>query len=203
MSRGNRPARLLADEPSGLGRPFEAAADDPVIEENTTEPPDPAVEEALMRGYNEGLTRAQQELSADIEAFRNEVRASLARIAEYEKTFAEQHEAQLLELTLDTASRIVRERIDNGDEVGVRAFREALQALPAGARVRARLHPDDAATIPAGDTEVVGGRIEIVADDTLSRGGAVLESDLGSVDATIETAERTAREAVLGTEKTP
>ena len=196
MGRTKSVTRLLAGEPTGLGRPFIGADES-----------DPgkggSPDEALARGYQEGLARAQEELAAETEAFREEVQASLQRISEYEKTFAAQHEARILELTLAAASRIVRERIDAGDEQAARAVQEALQALPDSTHVKVRLHPDDVEPVTDRHrADVEAGRVEILPDDTLSRGGAILESDFGRVDATLEMAERSAREAVLGAGET-
>jgi len=197
MGRAKGTTRLLAGEPQDLGRPFVCRDDE------SDRGADDALDAAIARGYQEGLTRAQAELAAEVEAFREEVRASLQRISEYEKTFAVQHEARILELTLAVASRIVRERIDAGDELAARALQEALQALPDSTRVKVRLHADDVAPVlDRHRADVDAGRIEIVADDSLSRGGAILESDFGRVDATVETAERHALKAVLGSGET-
>jgi flagellar assembly protein FliH len=182
-------------EPPGIGRPFvhERAGD--ASEQAAREKK--AVEEAIREGYNEGLRRAQEELSVEVEAFRAEVQASLQRTADYEREFAERHETRMLEIVARTASRIARTRISHDDEVVVRALREALQALPESTPVRARMHPEDIATVQAeGETDM--RRIEWIPDEGITRGGLVLESDFGSIDATVETAEQAAREAIVG-----
>lgn len=193
-------ARLLDGDPASLGRPFEAQANagpgDPAEELDT------ARAEALQQGYDEGLSRARQEMDAEIEAFRVEVGASLKRIVEYEKTFADQHETQILELVVEVASRIARERIEQDDPVALRALREALDALPNSGQVRARLHPDDVDAIRSdAELEINAGRLEIVADEAIARGGTLLETELGTLAATIETAERQVSEALLGNEE--
>ena len=197
MGRSKSTTRLLADEPANLGPPFVGMSN---IEPESGQ----AAEDATECEYQEGLIRAQEELAAEVEAFRGRVQESLRRISEYEETFAVEHEKRILELTLAAASRIVRERIDAGDEVAVRVLGEALAALPGSTRVKARLHPDDVeSVVDQNRTNIEAGRIEVVADETLSRGGVILETDFGSIDATVETAEAGAREALLGAEGAP
>lgn len=205
MGRTPRKARLLSPEPAEVGRPFfvnESDAPDPPPEDQVT--PESAVEEALAQGYQDGLARAEQELASEVEAFRAEAQASLKRIADYEKTFAAEHETKMLELALAVASRIVRQRIESGDDVAANALADALEAVPDSTAVRARVHADDLESMLEGNHEAVeAGRIELVADPSISRGGVILETDLGRIDASIETAERAAHEAVLETEEAP
>ena len=54
--------------------------------------------------------------------------------------------------------------------------------------IRVRVHPDDHALVSAGAGEALAARgARLVADAGLSRGGCRVESDLGQVDARIET----------------
>ncbi len=199
MSRWRSTSRLIAADPAGLGRPFgESEATGTAKTEGLADTTDPAGE-AVARGYEDGLARAQNEMQAATESFRREVQASLRRIAEYEKTFAAEYESRMLELALEIAAKIVRQRIDSGDEVAARAFEESIQSLPDSTRVKVRLHPADAGSVrERHQAEIDTDRIEIVPDDSLTRGGAILESDFGRIDATVETAEKAAREAVVG-----
>jgi flagellar assembly protein FliH len=71
-------------------------------------------------------------------------------------------------------------------------MREALQLAVGAPRVRIHLHSDDAALLGAQATEVVRamaacGQAEIVADNSLTRGGCMIETQHGQIDARIET----------------
>jgi flagellar assembly protein FliH len=49
------------------------------------------------------------------------------------------------------------------------------------------VHPDDLALVAAGAAELIADRgIRVVGDAQISRGGCLIESDIGLVDATIE-----------------
>jgi flagellar assembly protein FliH len=59
------------------------------------------------------------------------------------------------------------------------------------------VHPDDQAVVTQGAAEVLaarGGRV--ITDSGVSRGGCLVESDIGSIDATMETRWRRAAAAL-------
>jgi len=95
---------------------------------------------------------------------------------------------------------MLRDKIDGGDPVASRALEEALSALPESGPVRARLHPDDIESVRRDLTrEIDDGRVVLTADDTISRGGCIVNSDAGTIDATVETAIAMVAETAKGT----
>lgn len=195
MSARRRQSRLLADAEDPR-RAFLAEEDDagPVI--------DPA-EEAYARGREEGLAEgrrlAMEETEPVLEAQRQEVAGALRQIADLEQAITREHEARLLQITLEAASRVVRERIQDGDPVATRALREAMESLPESAKLSVRMHPDDLAHAEKTlADELSRGRVVLEGDPALSRGGCSVETATGIVDATLETAEDAVRQAAAG-----
>jgi flagellar assembly protein FliH len=100
------------------------------------------------------------------------------------------------------AQHVVRCELQSQPELISAVAEEALDALLQGARhTTLRVHPDDHALVAAGAAEAVrtaGARL--LSDAAVSRGGCVVESDIGLVDATIE-ARWLRAAAVLGSEE--
>jgi flagellar assembly protein FliH len=194
MPERARAPRIL-DHAEEAGRPFtgalSAVAPDPVAEAVAR-----AREEGRAEGHREALAEAEEERVR----FRAEAAASLKRLADLQDSLTRQHESDLLEIALEAASRIVRARIEASDPVVVRAVREAAEALPAAAGAKVRVHPSDLDVLARELTaEVDRGRIQFAPDETLTPGGCVVESSVGTVDATIETACDAVRSAARGT----
>ena len=106
----------------------------------------------------------------------------------------------MLELALSAASRMLRDKIDQDDPIASRALQEAIAALPENGPIAARLHPEDIESVRRDlAREIDSGRIVLTADETLSRGGCIVTSDAGTIDATVETAITLAAEAATGT----
>jgi flagellar assembly protein FliH len=164
--------------------------------------PDPlavAAARAREEGRAEGYRDALAESEAERLRFRSEAAASLKLLADLTDSLTRRHEPLLLEIALEAASRIVRTRIDAGDPVVVRAVREATEALPPSAGAKVRVHPGELQLLARElAAEVERGRIELSPDEALSPGGCVVESPVGIVDATLDTACDAVRSAARG-----
>lgn len=181
MADPSRPSRLRRDDAS-VDRPFRVPAAPPAA----ADPVAAAAAEAAGRGYAEGRAAGEAELAGAIREFHARAAAALSRLAEIEAAVVRDLEHRLLDVALAAASRVVRERIEAGDPVAVRALREALDAVPASGEIRVRVHPDDAEAIGREtESEVARGRIVLVPDPSIGRGGCVVESAVGTVDATV------------------
>jgi flagellar assembly protein FliH len=67
-----------------------------------------------------------------------------------------------------------------------------LQLAVGAPRIRLRLHGDDAALLGTQSAEVVRslaacGEAEVVADNSLTRGGCMIDTQHGQIDARVET----------------
>ena len=78
---------------------------------------------------------------------------------------------------------------------------EALETLLLSARhITVRVHPDDHTLVAQGASETLAARgARLVADASISRGGCLVESDIGIIDGSLETRWRRAA-AALGSE---
>ena len=99
------------------------------------------------------------------------------------------------------ARRIVRGELPTRPEHVAEVAQQAVNAVLLSARhIRVMVHPDDLALVAAGAAEALqarGARLLPAAD--VERGGCLIESDLGQIDASIATRWRQAA-AVLGSE---
>ncbi len=189
MTRPVRPARLL-DGP--------AAAEPAFSRGGAGARPESESERAHRRGREEGLAEgrrlAEEEASGDRAAERARLAEAIAGLVAAAEAFRRERERQVLAVALEAASRIVRARIEDGDPVAARAAREAVEALPDSASVRVRVNEADLESVAAElREEIARGRLEIAADPSIERGGCVVESAVGSVDARLSTAERAVR----------
>jgi flagellar assembly protein FliH len=198
MRERSRAPRILGGV-EHAGRPF--------VGESSASSGNPA-ETAAARGREEGRAEGYLKAAAEVEEerrkLRAEIAASLLRIAELEERLTRRHESLLLEIALEAGSKIARARIEAHDPVAVRAVRDAIDALPPTATARARLHPGDLEVVARELSAEIGrGKIELKADDTLTPGGCVVESAVGTIDATVETAQEAVRAAALGAMASP
>jgi flagellar assembly protein FliH len=97
-----------------------------------------------------------------------------------------------VQLAAAIASRLVVHELRLNPNGAREMIREALQMAVGAPRVRVRLHGDDAALLGPQARDVVRafaacGEAEIVPDNSLTRGGCLIETQHGQIDARIET----------------
>ncbi|HET6326779.1 MAG TPA: FliH/SctL family protein [Planctomycetaceae bacterium] len=90
------------------------------------------------------------------------------------------------------AERLLGRELQFKPESAREMIREALQLAVGAPRIRVHLHSDDAQLMGKQATEVIRsmaacGEAEIVADNALTRGGCLIETQHGQIDARIET----------------
>ena len=105
---------------------------------------------------------------------------------------------------ISLAAQIVRGELALDPAVAARVAEEALEALLLNARhITLRVHPDDLALVAEGAADVIAARgARLIADAAVTRGGCLIDSDIGSIDASVEARWRDAT-AKLGVDATP
>jgi flagellar assembly protein FliH len=101
-------------------------------------------------------------------------------------------ETTAVRLAAAIAERLLGEQLRLSPELAREMIREALQLAVGAPRIRVHLHGDDAAMLGSQAAEVVRalascGEAEVVADNSLTRGGCLIETQHGQIDARIET----------------
>jgi len=101
-------------------------------------------------------------------------------------------EAEMRTLAVRIAERIVRRQLELAPEIVVDVARAALDEVRGRHDLVMRVHPDDVAVLEQARPGLlarlsVSAHILIRADAAVGRGGCVLESEVGTVDARLET----------------
>ena len=150
-----------------------------------------AREEGFAEGREAGFAAGVEEARELMEARLAQFDAVLATLTAPLEDLDEQVVDQIASLAMAVARHLVRRelRTDPGQVVAV--VREALAALPVGARkVCVTLHPDDAALVREAlavhEDDEDALRWKIVEDPLLTRGGCKVEAEDSRIDASVE-----------------
>lgn len=157
-----------------------------------------AREQGFRAGYEAGRQEGRQEAAREVAARL----AELVRQAEAMVEEARQRrdralamaEEDVVKLALAVAERVVRREVASGPEVTAEVLRSVLREMPAaaGGRVVVRLHPDEHRLLAeawGGAVPGQGGGLQVEwrADPAVERGGCVVETEMGTIDAGLET----------------
>jgi flagellar assembly protein FliH len=163
-----------------------------------------ARESGLEQGREEGLRQAAEMIekrAAEIatKTSRENLATTLpamkaaadALVIERDRWLAE-WEATAVRLAAAIAERLIRRRLEVKPELARDMVKSALQLAAGAPHIKLHVHPDDAALLGEHASEVVRslaacGDAQIVPDNALARGGCVVETQHGTIDARIET----------------
>jgi flagellar assembly protein FliH len=160
--------------------------------------------EGLAAGQRDGLASAQQLIgtrAAEIaarqtqESLRTALPAfqTLARSIEIERDRWITHwESAAVELSARIAEKILRHELSRQPELAVGIIQEALQLAAGQPQVKLRVHPADIEVLHECGRDAVSrlaavGDAELVPDETITRGGCLIETRHGVIDARLET----------------
>jgi flagellar assembly protein FliH len=158
--------------------------------------------EAYQRGLKAGLDKAEEDYGRAAKA----LLFACQQLDTLRATIIGNSSEELLEFSLAIADRILRLSVREQDHTIVATIEEALRRAVRSDEFTILLHPEDYDTLIAKSAEIVAGlsglnNIVVRKDQGVERGGALIESDNCTVDATIASQFEMIREEVKN--KTP
>jgi flagellar assembly protein FliH len=176
----------------GVARPGAAAPAEP-----PPPPPSPQAQAQLKAaregGYHDGYRDGLAALDSFKQTYAAQVSAQVGAVIQAAQTQLDVLERDLAQrvagVALEIARQVVRSELQAQPQHVVAVAQEALSILLVTARhVTLRLHPEDHALVAAGAAETVAARgARLVPDARIARGGCIVESDIGNVDAQVAT----------------
>lgn len=173
-----------------------AAAPAPDAEERLQAALDQAREEAFAAGFAQGHDTGSRETREALEVPIQQAAADTAeRMAQLLHGMTEQLIAaeqkmsrQLLDLACDLARQVVRQELMVNTQHMRPVIEEALeQVIDDGLPATVRLNPNDLALLQDSLTQAMGENApELVADDSVSPGGCIVQTPHSLVDASVE-----------------
>jgi len=164
-----------------------------------------ALRAARQGGYHDGYRDGIAALESFKQSFASQATAQVGALMQ---SYGDQMDllqqamaSALADAATALARQVVRGELAANPQQVAMVAREALETLLLSARhVTVRVHPDDQPLVAQGAEEVLAARgARLLADAGVTRGGCIVESDIGIIDASIESRWRRAA-AALGSE---
>jgi flagellar biosynthesis/type III secretory pathway protein FliH len=112
----------------------------------------------------------------------------LARAEERAARIVEEAREELTALAVRMAEKILGEELRLRPDAVCAIAQQCLSTSPAARNLRLRVSPEDLPLLQAALPRLgrAGARLELQADESISRGGCLLQSELGEVDGRLE-----------------
>lgn len=162
-----------------------------------------AAAEARQSGYQDGYRDGLVALEGFKQSFAQQTTAQVGQVVAAFQAQLDALESQLAATVAATATllarQVVRAEVSARPELVARVAEEAVNAVLLSARhIRVFVHPDDLSMVASGAAEALEARgARLMPSSQVLRGGCLIESDLGRIDARIDSRWSQAA-AVLG-----
>lgn len=156
---------------------------------------------ARAAGHEEGVAAGRSEIETQLGAAVAALQGVVDEARAQRQKIIETAEPELVKLAMAIAERIVHEQITVDPNVVLENVRQALTRLVGREVVTLRVHPADLEMIRAHRDAIAASNdvehLRVVEDQRVDRGGVVVETDAGTIDAKISTQIREARRTLL------
>jgi flagellar assembly protein FliH len=146
------------------------------------------IRQAHQEGYEEGQAASRQAYAAQLEALQTKLARTIEEITGLRSRCRHQAEQDTVSLALAVARRILHRELTVSPDALLGLVKAALEKLDAREVHRVRVSRQDAGMV-LGFFEKMGlpQRIEVTPDPALAPGSVILDSDRGSLDASVDT----------------
>lgn len=147
-------------------------------------------EDAIKRGLAEGESKGLAQVTE-----------KLIKIERLREKFYESAEPEVIKLVLSIAEKVIGRAAAENPELIKSVVHQALERA-LGDRITVRLNPDDYKSVMAGEHEfrdVIDRtkRLLFREDEAIAKGGCIVETEVGTIDAQIETQMEAVRKALM------
>jgi flagellar assembly protein FliH len=156
--------------------------------------------EAYALGYTDGQRVGEASAAAQLDAVSTTLAASVAELAAVRGALMRRSERDLVRLALSMAERVLRREVDRDRELLVGMARVAIARLGEHVAATIHLNPVDHDAVAARHAAELGKSVELVADPAVPRGGCLVRSTFGTIDAGIDSQVLELSQALLGDE---
>ena len=144
-------------------------------------------EAAYQRGRRDAENSLRGELARRESELEQTQRGLLESLSRAVPQVIQQTENALIELALEAARRVVA-GLPISRELVESVVREALREAEGSSEVTVQLHPDDLELLRAGDSKLAKGspeiaQVRLIASSEVTRGGCLVQTRLGLIDA--------------------
>jgi flagellar assembly protein FliH len=161
-----------------------------------------AEREAAKKGREEGREEGYKEGKAEVDRLVDRLHTILERAMDKRAAILEEAEAQVVELVLLVAKKVVKVISENQKSVVVQNIAQALRKLKTKSDVVIRVNLADLELSTEHVKDFVqiaenAKKITVIEDTTVDKGGCVIETDFGEIDARISSQLNELEEKIL------
>lgn len=160
-------------------------------EDTAPSPPQVDIQAERQQAYEEGLAQGREEMRQELESAAKALLSAAQQLDGIRSSLYANQEQDLVRLAMLIARQVIGAELRTNEEAITGVVENALKSAVETDSHHVRVNPDDLAVVqkhkPLFLANIHGLKeITVEADKTISRGGCVIESETGEVDACLE-----------------
>ena len=157
--------------------------------------------EAYEKGYDAGREVGYKEGEAEKDRLINRLGSIVGRAVDVREQLIANSEKQMVDMVLMIARKIIKDEITERKEIVLNNIREALKRIKDRDRIDIRVNFGDLDMTAAHKDELIKmmeslRKVNVYEDSRIDRGGCIIETDIGAIDARISTQFNQIEEAI-------
>ncbi|MEE8483949.1 MAG: FliH/SctL family protein [Nitrospinota bacterium] len=155
------------------------------------------------KGYKEGHDKGSEDGLKEATSLMESLKEALNSLMNVRRSFYEKNEKEMVDLISRAVGEIVYRETFEGGDIIADIIRNAVKDLHAKQFIKIRLNPVDMEMAQKLEDELIKSideveGVEMKEDPAVSPGGCIIESNIGELDATLETRLRAMHEKISG-----
>ncbi|RJP19902.1 MAG: hypothetical protein C4527_26250 [Candidatus Omnitrophota bacterium] len=148
-------------------------------------------EQARQQGHQQGLNQGLEEARKKVAGLLNQLQAMIAEGQKILEGMIRDQEQEIRKLVSEIVSRVIQCKIEEDDEIVVRVAQECIRMAADRQTIRICVHPDDKVKIEEWVDDFTRRfddieKISLEIDNRVNKGGVIVESGVGGIDARID-----------------
>jgi len=146
-----------------------------------------AYEKGFAQGEKDGRELGQKRIIKSVES----IETLLIEISKLRNEILKQFEKEILELVFSIAQKIIHKKIEQDDKIIREVVLEAMHSVTEKSQITIKVNPEDFDTVETMKPEFFrtfkeSKSIVVTPDPSVGRGGCLLETPYGDIDANVE-----------------
>ncbi|AEJ61211.1 Flagellar assembly protein FliH/Type III secretion system HrpE [Spirochaeta thermophila DSM 6578] len=159
---------------------------------------------AYDKGYAEGREEGFRRGKDEVDRLIDRLHLMISKVIEARQRVLAESEAQIVQLVLLIAQKVVKVLSEHQKNIVINNVVQALRKLKSKTDVIIRVNLEDLEVTSAHLKEIIEkiehvGNVTVMEDHTVDRGGCIVETDFGQIDARISTQLKQIEEKILET----
>ncbi|MFQ5432072.1 MAG: FliH/SctL family protein [Nitrospinota bacterium] len=148
-------------------------------------------DEAGKRGYEEGLKKGREDAAREVTSIVESMKKTIESLTDVRTEFFVRAEKEMVDLVTIVSAEIVLREIKEDEEIIAAVLRKAVEEIHIQQKIKVRVNPADLENVKnmeeklLEEVDAIKG-VEFTADRKITQGGCVIETNIGTLDATVE-----------------